>query len=233
VKEDSKENRKEKKKIPAGVWLFAVGILLVGITCNVDTKVSYGFQFGVNEGVSKGGITYLLIQMIGESLKIDLFFNPLGYLLIFLGMFKINRTGKYVKNIKAAAVVGGLLDILKMFLPFFVPQYRLLKPLLAVTALELGAFLVILYSFLLLCKKQVDNYLYMEVGKDLTFSMELYGLAVVFGYILLPFAALYIYFARTAYLITQIAACIAIIYYAWKTIKYSGELGMFTKIMKG
>lgn len=86
---------------------------------------------------------------------------------------------------------------------------------------------VILYSFMVACKKQIDNYLYMEVGKDLIFGMEIYVFAEAASYIILPFAALYIYFARGAYVLVRVLSCLAILYYAFKVLKYTKQLDLF------
>ena len=42
-----------KSKIK-GIYFFILGILVTGIDINIATKISYGFRFGVNEGVKKG-----------------------------------------------------------------------------------------------------------------------------------------------------------------------------------
>ena len=36
-----------------GIYFFILGILVTGIDINIATKISYGFRFGVNEGVKK------------------------------------------------------------------------------------------------------------------------------------------------------------------------------------
>lgn len=94
-----------KSKIK-GIYFFILGILVTGIDINIATKISYGFRFGVNEGVKKGFNTYFLEALIGDHFRIDILFNPAGYLLILLGLALMHGNRKYMMNMKAAAVLG-------------------------------------------------------------------------------------------------------------------------------
>lgn len=211
----------------SGVYLIVLGLVIIGISFPVNTGLGYEFQFGVNEGVAKGINTYFLEALIGEQFRVDIFFNPLGYLLIFLGLVCIRGYGKHIRNAQIFAVVGCVANIVRMVLPFMISQYQLLQPLILLITAEIFCVAVIMYSFMVTCKKQVDNYIYMEVGKDLTFATELYVFAEIISYIILPFAALYIYFARGAYVLVRIVSGAAILYYAYKTIKYTKQLHLF------
>ncbi len=219
---------KEKKRFPAGVLLFVIGLLLVAIYVPVDTGIDYGFDLGINEGVKKGGISYLLIKMLGEQFKIDLFFDPLGYVLVLAGLGMTKRRGIYVRNCYLGAGLGFAGNVIRMVLPFVMNQYRLLRPLLVFGMIELGSNLLIMYSFAMECKKQVDHFLHMEVEKDLVFATELYGFAVLFSNITLPFAVFYFYFARGVYLLLVVISVCAALYYAWKTIYYTRKLSLFS-----
>lgn len=210
-----------------GVRIFILGVIITGINFSVNTGISYGFRLGFNEGVSKGANTYFLEALIGEQFRLDIFFNPLGYLLMLLGLAFIKGHGKYIKNARIFAVVGCIADIIKLVLPFAVSQYHILPPMLICIAVELLSMTLILYFFTLACKKQVDNYTYMEVGKDLIFATELYAIASVISYVILPFAALYIYFARGAYVLVIILSYAAIIYYSYKVLAYTKKLHLF------
>ena len=95
-----------------------------------------------------------------------------------------------------------------------------------------GPCMVIMYSFTLACKKQVDNFKYLEVGKDLTFATELYGFASVIKYVIMPFAALYIYFARGAYILTIVLSWAAVLYFVYKTFRYVRTLHLFENAEK-
>lgn len=210
-----------------GVYLFILGVILAGIDFTINTGISYGFKFGFNEGIRRGANTYFLEALIGEQFRLDIFFDPLGYLLMFWGLVLLGGYGKYIRNAKIFSAAGCIAGIIKTALPFSVSQYHILEPLLICIAAEVLSMIIILYSFTLACKKQVDNYTYMEVGKDLTFATELYGFATVISYIILPFAALYIYFARGAFVLVIILSYAAILYYAYKVIKYAGKLHLF------
>lgn len=212
-----------------GVYIFILGIIFTGIDFMIRTGISYGFEFGVNEGVSRGMNTYFLEALIGEHFRLDVLFNPLGYLLILLGLGFMYGSRKYMMNMRVAAVLGCVVSVVRMVLPFVLSQYDILVPLLVLTGVEILLLVIILYSFTLACKKQVDNFNDMEVGKDLTFAAELYGFATVIRYIILPFAALYIYFARGAYLLTVVFSWGAILYFAFKALKYTKKLHLFEK----
>lgn len=210
-----------------GVYIFILGIIFTGIDFVINTGVSYGFEFGVNEGVSKGMNTYFLEALIGDRFRVDVLFNPLGYLFILLGLAFMHGSRKYMMNMRMAAALGCVVSVIRIVLPFVLSQYDILVPVLILTGAEVLLMIVILYSFTLACKKQVDNFNDMEVGKDLTFATELYGFATVIRYIILPFAALYIYFARGAYLLAVVFSWGAILYFAFKTLKYTKKLHLF------
>lgn len=216
----------------SSVYLFAAGLVLTGLSFPINTGLDYGFQFGVNEGVAKGINTYFLEALIGEQLRVDIFFNPLGYLLMFLGFILMRGYGKGIRNAKIFTAAGCVISIIRLLLPFVLSQYQLLQPLILLIAAEIFCMAVIMYSFMVACKKQIDNYLYMEVGKDLAFGMEVYIFAEAASYIILPFAALYIYFARGAYVLMRVLSCLAILYYAFKTLKYAKQLQLFEENRK-
>lgn len=220
---------KAKTKIKPGIILFVAGILLLGLKIEVDTNISYGFVFGVEEGIKKGGITYVLEKIIGDSMYVDIFFNPLGYCLLLLGAshLDIPKDNKYKKIISISAFIGLFASIAGMIVPFCISQYKLIGPVLACNMTELLVLLVIMRSFMMLCKRQIDNYLYMEVGKDLSFAMELYGFAIVASYVILPFDALYFYFAGAAYILTLLISGGAVLYYGWKVLYYTKKLKLF------
>lgn len=210
-----------------GVYIFILGVIITGIDFFLNTGISYGFKLGFNEGVSKGANIYFLEALIGEQFRLDIFFNPLGYLLMLLGLAFIKGHGKYMKNARIFAAAGCIADIIKLLLPFVVSQYHILPPVLICIAVEILSMTLILYFFTLACKKQVDNYTYMEVGKDLLFATELYAIASVISYVILPFSALYIYFARGAYVLVIILSYAAILYYAYKAFVYTKKLHLF------
>lgn len=211
----------------SSVYLFVVGLVITGLDFPINTGLDYGFQFGINEGVTKGINTYFLEALIGEQFRIDIFFNPLGYFLMFLGLIFINGYGKCIRNARIFTVAGCVVNIVRLLLPFVLSQYELLQPLILLVAAEIFCMAVIMYSFMVACKKQVDNYLYMEVGKDLIFGMEIYAFAEAASYIILPFAALYIYFARGAYVLVRILSCLAILYYVFKVLRYTKRIPLF------
>ena len=220
-----------KSKIK-GIYFFILGILVTGIDINIATKISYGFRFGVNEGVKKGFNTYFLEALIGDHFRIDILFNPAGYLLILLGLALMHGNRKYMMNMKAAAVLGFVISTVKTIFPFVLSQYSLFGPILFCCVAEILVMLVIMYSFTLACKKQVDNFKYLEVGKDLTFATELYGFASVIKYVIMPFAALYIYFARGAYILTIVLSWAAVLYFVYKTFRYVRTLYLFESAEK-
>ena len=118
-----------KSKIK-GIYFFILGILVTGIDINIATKISYGFRFGVNEGVKKGFNTYFLEALIGDHFRIDILFNPAGYLLILLGLALMHGNRKYMMNMKAAAVLGFVISTVKTIFPFVLSQYSLFGPIL-------------------------------------------------------------------------------------------------------
>jgi hypothetical protein len=218
------------KKKAYGIYLFLIGLLLVALEWTVSTGKSYGFTFGVNEGMKKGLSTFFLEELIGENVSVDIFFNPLGYVLIILGLAMIAKAGKQIKNIRIAAVIGFAASVVKIILPFTVGQYSLLKPILLCMIVEFAVLMAIIYSFAIACRLQVNDFNNMEVRKDLLFAVELYGVTMVMSYILLPLKAMYIYFARGVYVVTIVLAAAAIIYYCVKAAYYTNKFKLFQNI---
>lgn len=212
------------------IRLFLVALLIVGIHAYVHTGIDYGFQFGVNEGIKKGVSTYFLFVLLqGKDFAVDIAFNPLGYLLIIFCMKPLLQTKskKYIKNIIGFAIIGCIVNIISIILPFFVNQYNLMQPLAICMAVEFLIFVGILYSFAIACKKQVDGYMYMEVGKDLIFATELYAFAVVVNYILQFMASVHLFFAQAGYFLTLVLVYGALFYYCVKAARYIKQLNLF------
>lgn len=217
------------KKRAYGIYVFLIGLFIVALEWKVGTATSYGFEFGVNEGMRKGMSTFFLEELIGDGFMVDIFFNPLGYLLMLMGLSFITKAGKHIKNVRISVVIGLAASIVKLILPFAVSQYSLLKPVVLCVVIEFAALMAILYSFSIACKQQVDDFNDMEVRKDLLFATELYGVATLMSFLLLPLKALYIYFAKGAYIITIVLAAATMIYYCIKAAYYTNKMKLFQK----
>lgn len=217
-----------KQKTKVGTMLLFLGIFLVAVNIKVDTGISYGFLFGENEGIRKGGITYLTRIFLGDALKVDLCFNPVGYLCAMAGAWMLPLRHSEKKKMLWASICGIICSVAGMILPFVVGQYQLLKPVFILIIAELLAFFVLLYTFLLACKRQVDSYLYMEVGKDLMFALELYGCSVAGSYVMQLLSGFNVYFTHAGYYILVFVAYAAILYYIWKAWGYIDKLHLFS-----
>ena len=99
--------------------------------------------------------------------------------------------------------------------------------LLICTALEFALFVGILYSFALACKKQVDGYLNMEVGKDLVFGVEIYVVCAAVHFIMQILASMYLFLAEAGSVVTKLLICAAVAYYVIKAAKYTRQFGLF------
>lgn len=218
-----------KKQLYA-IMIFLVGVILVGIDIWVHTGIDYGFVFGQNEGVEKGMMTYFLFVILGgKDLSVDICFNPLGYLLMIVAVYPFlkGKSKKFIGNILAFSGIALVCSIVKIVLPFFVNQYELAKPLLICTALEFALFVGILYSFALACKKQVDGYFNMEVGKDLIFGVEIYVVCAAVHFIMQILASMYLFLAEAGSVVTKLLICASIAYYVIKAAKYIRQFGLF------
>lgn len=212
----------------SGVWIFVIGLLLVGLTLEVDSPWSYGFEVIENGGIGRNIKILMLQRFLGENMQIDIFFNPLGYLLMFAGASMLKPGGKFLNNVKVFSILGAVACIGKLGLPFVMSAEKVFTWIILCIIVEILSVLIIMHSFSLACKKQVDAYMFMEVGKDLLFGVEVYGFAVVFSYVAKIFAIFWFYFAKQVYYVILVVSYLAIIYFVWKIISYTRKLDLFT-----
>ena len=211
-----------------GVKIFVIGVLLVALSLKLDSPWEYGFHVIKEGGIWENGKIILLEYLIGKNMQIDIFFEPLGYLLMFLGAGMLHPTSKFLHNVKVFSVVAAFAYIGKIGLPFVMAQQTVFVWVIACIVLEFAAMLICMYSFMLACKKQVDNYKYMELGKDLTFAVELYGFAVAFGLVAGILVVCQFFFAKIIYGIITVFTVFAAMYYVWKVLYYTKQLNLFT-----
>ncbi len=216
-----------------GVYWFAIGLLLVAINIVMDTGVGYT-GYAISQGMSLKDFAYVeSFQAISSAnFTIDIFFDPLGYLMMIIGLTKINRESRYARNAVVFCLVGMITSSCQMFLPFIMSPDQAVKMIIILLLLEIFSRAVILYSVAVLCAKQVDSYKHMEVGKDLKFAAELYTICMVISIILSFFARAQLFLANAALLFTSGCTLFAAIYYVFKVIKFNNKLSLFNDVTK-
>lgn len=210
-----------------GVKLFVIGLLIAACSLEIDSPWSYGFHVIEEGGIWENGKVILLEYLLGTHVRIDIFFDPLGYLLMFLGAGMLQPKGKFLNNAKVFSMVAAFAYLGKIGLPLVLAQEDVLLWVVACVVIQVVAMLICMYSFMLACKKQVDSYKYMEVGKDLTFAVELYGFAAAFGFLAGILVVCQFFFAKIIYVVLAVFEVFAVIYYAWKVLSYTKKLNLF------
>lgn len=208
------------------VYIMLIGLAIVALEWKIDTGVSYGFVMGENEGVSMYVITQFVTSYVGGHLSIDIFFNPLGYVLIAAGFICLGKSSISTRGI-IMSVIGIIANLVEMFIPMMLDVEDLCVPVIVLHLLQVVAVISVMYALTGICTKKIDNYKYMQVGKDLRFGAELYGICLIIGKILYLFTRADWYFSHILYVVVTIASLCAVLYYIVKMCIYLGQVEMF------
>lgn len=208
------------------VYLILAGLLVLALNFDIATGIDYGFGMGKNEGVEMYAATQIVSAFTGRYLHIDVFFDPAGYLLIIAGFVLIGKN-MFSNRAVLMAVIGFVCKLAQLFLPLFVKAESLILPVIVMYLLQILAAVVIMYSLVGLCTKNIDNYKYMNIGRDLKFGAELYGVCMLVGKILYLLSRIDWYFAGVLYHIVDITGIAAVIYFACKLYAYMKQVEMF------
>ncbi len=210
------------------LYMFLIGFALVGICIRLQTGISVAFSKSENGGLS-AFITYRVNQMLcGERFSIDIFFNPLGYLLMYFGLKQLDEKYAKGKMLIVSQIVAFVASVVLFLLPLYVKANVLLTKLWVVLyVIEGCALLIIITTFVKLVKSRVDSYYHMEVGKDLSFAIELFSFAY-FVIILMVFAdAIGMFFSIYILAFDYVAMFYSILYFIYKMSKYNNQLKIF------
>lgn len=208
-----------RNKNKTAVCLFILGLIIIALRVDREIGVDYGYIIGENEGAAMYFLTRLAIIFTGENVLIDIFFDPVGYILIIAGLWIMNRDGKANRAMVAAGVAMGAY-VIQMVLPFLVNQDNLFAPELALFLIQVVGILRILYGFASMCTKNIDNYKYMNVGKDLRFAGELYITCLIISRVLQVLGIFQFYMADILYIMVEILGIVVMLYYIYKAYKY-------------
>ncbi len=216
----SKDNVKGTGYVRTCIYVILAGLFISALAININTGISYGFVMGSNEGLGIYAKTQIITTFIGTKFNIDLLFDPVGYILIFVGFYFLKGTHIDSRNTRKRAmimaVLGMLGSIFELMLPFVVNQNKLVLPLIILYIIQVAAIVSIMYSLTVMCTKKIDNYKYMQVGKDLRFSADLYGVCMIVGKVLKVFGRAGIYFAGLLYWLVSGFMLFAVIYFIVK-----------------
>lgn len=215
-----RDNAPAAGKVRPYIYMVLAGIFIAALAINIDTGISYGFIMGNNEGLGVYAKTQIITTFVGTELKLDLLFDPVGYLLIIAGLYFLK--GTHIDSTRARkrgiimAAAGMLCNISELLLPFVIKQDRLVIPLILLYMVQVAAIVAIMYSVTVMCTKKIDNYKFMQVGRDLRFGADLYGVCMIIGKLLKVFGRAGIYFADILYWIVSGFMIFSIIYFVIK-----------------
>lgn len=219
--------KKSNSKSSVAILMIILGLLLVAFKFNINTNIDYGFVIGNNEGLKMFASTQVALNYVGSNLSIDLFFDPLGYVLIILGLITLNEKSYFIKRGIIFSVIGMVCNLLLMFIPLTVSQEKLVIPLIVLFIVQTLCTVGIMYSIAIICSKKVDEYTYMNVGKDLKFGAELYGISIVIANILELLTRIDWYFASILVIIVKICSIASMIYFVIKLAVYNRNFALF------
>lgn len=208
------------KNVRLYIYMILAGILIAALTINIKTGISYGFVMGNNEGLAVYAKTQIVTTFVGTVFNVDILFDPVGYLLIIGGFYFLKGSHIDSENARKRGMimsaVGMLCNILELLLPFVINQEKLVIPLVLLYVVQAAAIVAIMYSITIMCTKKIDNYKFMQVGRDLRFGADLYGVCMLVGKLLKVLQRAGIYFAGILYWIVLGFMIFSILYFVIK-----------------
>lgn len=208
--------------------IFLVGFAFIGICINIDTGISTAFVKSENSGLIGFLVYKLNEQLIGSRLSIDLFFNPFGYLLMLIGIKQLGEKVEKVNRILIAFLLAFAISVISMLMPLYISDGGfLIKLIVALYVLEGVALLYGLTSFVKTVKKKVDPYYNMDVGKDLSFAIELFFFAYFIIIIVMFACALDLWFFNILLYLDYIVMAYSVLYFMYKMKKHNDNLKIF------
>lgn len=210
------------------VYMFLVGFAIVGICINVKTGISTAFSLSEGAGLT-GFVVYKVNEILnGNQLAIDIFFDPVGYLLMLIGVKQLGDKLSKGKVIMLSIAGAMVISIASWLLPLYISDGGSLVKLIVVTHVLEGVLLLIMMTtFVQAIKSKVDAYYNMEVGKDLTFATELFFFTYFIIIIVVFICAFDIFFADILLAINYLAMVYSVMYFIYKTNKYNKQLKIF------
>lgn len=208
--------------------IFLVGFAFIGICINIDTGISTAFVKSENSGLTGFLVYKLNEQLIGSRLSIDLFFNPFGYLLMLIGIKQLGEKVEKVNRILIAFLLAFAISVISMLMPLYISDGGfLIKLIVALYVLEGVALLYGLTSFVKTVKKKIDPYYNMDVGKDLSFAIELFFFAYFIIIIVMFACALDLWFFNILLYLDYIVMAYSVLYFMYKMKKHNDNLKIF------
>jgi len=207
------------KRQRIGIYLFVVGFLLIGINILINTGIDYGIVIGKNQGFKAYAINFITILFNGEHLRFDIFFNPVGYILIFMSAVLYNKSKRFSQNIKNSAIIGFFAYVLRLMMPFMAGDKNTAIIVSLCVFVEIVTEIIILFSFTSMYTKGVDGFKYLEVVKDFKFGVESYISCRVVAIMIMFFMSIKIPFAGIANYLVYTGTIFSTLYYITKIIK--------------
>lgn len=209
--------------------IYLIGLAIVGIYIRIRTGISTA-----SAGSESGLVGFMVSRtsdiLIGKKYSIDLFFNPVGYLMMAIGVKQLGDSIRKSKELFVGLMLGILVSLTTAFLPLFISSGVLLvKLIIGMYILEGIVLLYVMVTFNNEVKSKVDSYYNMEVSKDLTFATELFFIAYFVIIIVIFAKAIGIYFATALMYFDYAIMVYSIIYMVYKLNKYNKTLKFFDK----
>ena len=209
-----------RRRVKPFIYMILAGIFIAALSINISTGKSYGFVMGNNEGLGVYAKTQIITTFVGTELDVDILFDPVGYLLIIAGFCFLKGTHVDKANARKRGIImaaaGMLANIAQLLLPFAVKQDKLVIPIILLYFVQITAIVAIMYSITIMCTKKIDNYKFMQVGRDLRFGADLYGVCMIIGKVLKVFGRAGVYFANLLYWIVYGFMVFAVLYFVIK-----------------
>lgn len=166
---------KRVRWIIAGLILAFAGIPFLELSGDYPGVTWMIVEGSGNKALSCSLYARFAFHFLGTSIRPSFLINGAGCLLLAFAARSCVQYSKNYKEMMGASAAAAAASFVLPFLPYIFQEKSLLISVLLLFAFLLLAKLVLLVSLANGTKKQADEYLYMELGKDLRFGAETYG----------------------------------------------------------
>ncbi|MBE5922422.1 MAG: hypothetical protein E7269_06685 [Lachnospiraceae bacterium] len=163
-------------------------------------------------------------HILGTQIRPQFILNAVGCFLLALVAGKCEPFAANFKKMKVAALVAAVLCLALPFLPYLLKAKMLFFATYICFITQAVAKIVLLRALAAGMQKQVDDYVYMEVGKDLRFGAETFGFFFV-AEVITSFLMSFSWFEIMWY-IYLIGEMAAVVYVCVRLIHYTKKLNL-------
>ncbi|MCD8118749.1 MAG: hypothetical protein LUE29_04590 [Lachnospiraceae bacterium] len=161
-------------------------------------------------------------HILGTRFRPYFLVNAVGCLIMALSCFGCKRFSANFSRAFWTAAVSGVCNLALPFLPYIIKNRNLLIVTLTLFVVQAFFKVVMLVMIADGMQKQVDNFVYMEVGKDLRFGAETWGFCSIMQFVL--YFVIMLDILEAVWYVIVIGGMVSICFYIWKLYYYTEKL---------